>query len=144
MIMEKRLYRSRDEKKIAGVCGGVGEYFGLDPNLIRIITVVLALADGIGIVAYIVAWILMPLRPFGMEPAEPVKHNLQIKRTWPGVLLVALGVIFLLKNIYWWFDFWDFFLPAVLIAVGIALILHKHRKTDDMPNHAENIHGVSS
>nr|MBN2278347.1 PspC domain-containing protein [candidate division Zixibacteria bacterium] len=123
--MSKKLYRSRVDRKIAGVCGGVGEYFGVDPTLVRILAILLVFADGIGLIAYIVAWIIMPHRPFGMEETKPVYDNNQWKKFWPGVLLIGLGIIFLLKNIYWWFDFWDFFWPAILIAVGLALILHR-------------------
>src|SRR6478672_5535778 len=56
-----RLYRSRSQKMIAGVCGGLGEYFDVDPVLIRLLFVVTAFISGIGILAYIVLWILVPL-----------------------------------------------------------------------------------
>ena len=61
--MNKRLYRSQDNKIIGGVCGGLGEYLGLDPTLVRIITVLLFLLPGIGILTYVIAWIIIPLRP---------------------------------------------------------------------------------
>ena len=57
----KRLYRSRNERLLGGICGGVGRYYETDPNLVRILWVVLTLLSvGIGIVAYLVAWILIP------------------------------------------------------------------------------------
>jgi phage shock protein C len=59
----KRLYRSRTEKKIAGVCGGLAKYFGIDPVIPRIILLVLLLAGGLGLLAYVVCWIVMPLEP---------------------------------------------------------------------------------
>jgi phage shock protein C len=55
-----RLYRSTKDKVIAGVCGGMGEYFDLDPVLFRIVWILLALAFGLGIVAYLIAWIIIP------------------------------------------------------------------------------------
>jgi phage shock protein PspC (stress-responsive transcriptional regulator) len=57
----KRLVRTRDDRWIAGVCGGVARYTGLDPTLVRLLTVVLTVL-GLGslIVAYLVAWVLMP------------------------------------------------------------------------------------
>jgi phage shock protein PspC (stress-responsive transcriptional regulator) len=65
--MMKRLYRSRTNRVIAGVAGGLGEYFGVDATIIRIIWVLLALPGGLpGIVLYIIFWILMPLEPFGV------------------------------------------------------------------------------
>lgn len=61
--MDKRLYLSESDKKIAGVCGGVGEYFNIDPTLVRLIWVVIALMAGTGILAYIIAWAIMPHQP---------------------------------------------------------------------------------
>jgi len=63
--MAKKLMRTTgDEKKIAGVCGGLAKYFDIDPVLVRLITVVMAVWGG-GIIAYIVAWIIMPEEPAG-------------------------------------------------------------------------------
>ena len=57
----KRLYRSKTERLLGGVCGGIGQYYDTDPNLIRILWVVLTLLSvGIGVIAYIVAWIIIP------------------------------------------------------------------------------------
>ncbi|ADQ15757.1 PspC domain-containing protein [Halanaerobium hydrogeniformans] len=59
----KKLYRSKEDKKIGGVCGGIGEYFGLDSTLIRLIAVILIFVSGAGLIAYIVAWAIIPERP---------------------------------------------------------------------------------
>jgi phage shock protein C len=59
----KRLYRSKDDKVIAGVCAGLGEYFNIDPVVVRAIFLVSALLGGSGIVIYVVFWIVMPLKP---------------------------------------------------------------------------------
>jgi phage shock protein C len=59
----KRLYRSRDQKIIAGVCGGIAEYFNVDPVLIRLLWVFFVLLMGVGILAYIIAWIIIPKNP---------------------------------------------------------------------------------
>ncbi len=58
--MEKRLYKSSNDKVLAGVCGGIGEYFEIDPVLVRILWVISAFVGGAGILAYIVAAIVMP------------------------------------------------------------------------------------
>ena len=60
--MDKRLYRSNDNSMIAGVCGGLGEYFDIDPTIVRLVAVVAALAAGSGLLAYILAWIIIPQR----------------------------------------------------------------------------------
>jgi phage shock protein C len=62
-MAQRRLYRSRTERKIAGVCGGLGAYFGVDPVLFRIIWVVLVLGVGFGILAYLICWLIIPLEP---------------------------------------------------------------------------------
>ncbi len=60
----KKLYLSDTNSKIGGVCGGLGEYFDKDPTFIRIIFIILALLSfGLGVVAYILIWIIVPRRP---------------------------------------------------------------------------------
>ncbi len=61
--MERRLYRSDDNKIIAGVCGGIAEFFSLDPTLVRLGLVVFCALGGSGILAYIVAAIIIPKAP---------------------------------------------------------------------------------
>jgi phage shock protein C len=59
----KHLYRSRDERWLAGICGGLGKYFGLDPTLIRALFVLFGLVVGGGLLLYIILWIIIPLEP---------------------------------------------------------------------------------
>lgn len=61
---KKRLYLSTTDKKICGVCGGIAEYFGVDPTIIRLIWGIAAFAYGVGIVAYFVAAFVIPKRPY--------------------------------------------------------------------------------
>jgi phage shock protein C len=62
--MERRLYRSRTNKVIAGVCGGLAEYFNVDPVIIRIIAFILLLPGGLpGLLPYLVLWLVVPLKP---------------------------------------------------------------------------------
>jgi phage shock protein C len=61
--MEKRLYRSNTDKKIAGVCGGLGEYFNIDPTLVRLLWVIFACLAGSGLLAYIICAIVIPVKP---------------------------------------------------------------------------------
>jgi len=60
--MDKKLYRSSFDKKIAGVCGGIAEYFDVDSTLVRLGWVIFSLAGGSGVLAYIIAMIIMPRR----------------------------------------------------------------------------------
>ncbi len=68
MDTPKRLYRSRSDRMIAGVCAGLGKYFGIDPTLVRLAFVILALAGMSGGLAYIIMWIVVPEEP---EPTPP-------------------------------------------------------------------------
>ncbi len=63
----RRLHRSTTDKRLAGVCGGLAEYFDIDPLLVRIGFVITALAGGPGLIAYLVLWIAVPKGP----PAPP-------------------------------------------------------------------------
>ena len=61
---EKELYKSSTDKKLAGVCGGIAEYFNIDSTLVRLGWVVFSLLGGSGLLAYIIAAIIMPDRPY--------------------------------------------------------------------------------
>lgn len=60
----KRLYRSRNQRMIAGVCGGIAEYFNVDPTIIRLIAVILAFGVGTGILAYLICALVIPDAPY--------------------------------------------------------------------------------
>ncbi len=66
----KKLMRSRTDEKIAGVCGGLGHYLDVDSTLIRLIWLVLVFFAGTGILAYLIAWIVIPLEPEPRPAAE--------------------------------------------------------------------------
>jgi phage shock protein C len=144
----KRLYRSRKNKVIAGVCGGIAEYLEVDPVLIRIIAVVLLFVGGGSLIAYIIGMIIIPdeskIAAQGFEPASnlplpPSGAVAQSGRTGGlivGIIMLVLGLTFLLRNIpffrhyYWWFwDMgWNFFWPSLLIVIGGVIILRAMQK----------------
>ena len=68
--MAKKLYRSLDDRKIAGICGGLGEYFNIDPTIIRLLWVSMVLAAGTGVLAYILAWFIVPNEPIAVVVPE--------------------------------------------------------------------------
>ncbi len=115
------LRRSRDHRILGGVCGGLGRYLGVDPALLRIAFVVLALAGGGGVLIYIVAWILIPEEREG-EPLGTVRpSSFDAARLIVGGTLIALGALLLLEISiprvarYFW--------PLALIAVGVGVIV---------------------
>ena len=64
--MENRLYKSKENRMIDGVCGGIAEYFNIDPTLVRLGWVVFSLAGGSGVLAYIIALIIIPEKPHNL------------------------------------------------------------------------------
>jgi phage shock protein C len=124
----RRLERSRDDRVIAGVCGGLGEYLGVDAVLIRIAALFLVFAGGAGIVLYVIGWIAMPDGHAPEPGEEPVSASTEpSERTRGAVLLglvfVALGAFFLVDEI--WADVlaWKYVWPIALIAVGAVVLL---------------------
>jgi len=78
MEERKRLYRSRSERMIWGVCGGLANYFNIDPVIVRIIFVLLIFANGLGILAYIILALVVPLESSKVtEPKDVVKENVE-------------------------------------------------------------------
>ncbi|MGM0602647.1 MAG: PspC domain-containing protein [Bacillota bacterium] len=61
--MKKRIYRSRDDRIIAGICGGLADYFNIDATLIRLAFVFIFIFQGIGLIAYLIAWFIIPEKP---------------------------------------------------------------------------------
>ena len=139
----RRLYKSRKNCVIDGVCGGIGEYFNVDPVLVRIVAVFFLFVGGSALIAYIVGMIIIPKAPLEVGSTEeadgdrkvPVSEKSEGFGTTGGlifgVIMIAFGVHFLLRNIpffnqfYWRFwDFgWHFFWPSVLILIGLLVIL---------------------
>ena len=76
MNKAKRLYRSRTDRQFAGVCGGIADYLAIDPTLVGIFWVILALAGGPGFILYIILMLVVPEEPeFIQTSAEKVKND---------------------------------------------------------------------
>ncbi len=59
----KKLYRSKSDKMVGGVCGGLGEFLGVDPTLVRLAFVLLTIFGGSGLLLYIIMWLIVPPAP---------------------------------------------------------------------------------
>ena len=140
--MTHRLYRSRTDRVIGGVCGGIGQYFGMDTILIRLLFILVTLAGGAGFLVYILMLIVVPEEPLGdsgeLTMFPPVDSTGSTGRhpdatrnaLFVGGFLVFLGGILLLQNVgislFGWMR-WDIFWPVLIIAGGIALLLRYTR-----------------
>lgn len=118
------LRRSREDRVIAGVCGGLGRYLGVDPVLLRIAFVVLAISGGAGILLYILAVILIPEQQENEDlgPAPEARGDLWM---YMGVGLIALGSVLLVDQLVPWFD--RVVGPLVLVAIGVGIVLRGSR-----------------
>lgn len=149
----KRLYRSNRSSYLGGVCGGLADYFNIDPVLVRIIFVLVFIYGGAGLLVYLILWIVIPKEPLdffkytstpgsgspgGADQPEPPKEDQSAPYTGivdterenrkkngaliGGIILVAVGTLFLFDNLIDFFSFHDFW-PAVLVIAGVAIIL---------------------
>jgi phage shock protein C len=76
MSQIKRLYRSRTDRQVAGVCGGIADYFNIDPTIVRILWVIFAIAGGPGLIVYIILAIVIPEEPeFVQTSAHKIKND---------------------------------------------------------------------
>lgn len=117
-----RLMRSRDDRVIGGVAGGLGAYFGIDPVIVRLVFVILALAGGGGILAYIIAWIVIPEAPEGGMPAS--ERTGSSTPMVAGLVLVALGGLLLVDQLLPAFS-WRYVGPVLLILFGGLLLAQR-------------------
>ncbi len=146
----KRLYRSRTDRMLFGVAGGLAKYFEVDVVLVRLLWVLL-LMSGVGVVGYIVAAIIMPeepkvvspkiIAPTGEQPKEEAGEGVPAeepdkdqqakaagKQNLMGYILILLGVYFLLRQLVpgiwghmWWLRA-DRLWPVIIVIAGLALI----------------------
>lgn len=142
------LYRSETNKVIAGIAGGLGEYFHLDPTIIRVIFILLTIFGGWGLLIYIILWILIPAKSHLGEPsADHISQNVEELKTkaqelasdiratssdskprfWLGILLLVFGVFFLISslNLVSFIDFAKIW-PLLLIVFGIMILLKRN------------------
>ncbi|MCX7735187.1 MAG: PspC domain-containing protein [Candidatus Kapabacteria bacterium] len=138
----KRLYRIEKNKVFGGVCGGLAEYFEVDPVLVRVLFVVLFFGWGISLLAYIILWIVTPKKSdiiiekanntdenqesinYVDERFKEINHR-EIKnhRLFGGFILIAIGTLWLFSNIFEFFDLSIFF-PILIILIGIFILLN--------------------
>jgi phage shock protein PspC (stress-responsive transcriptional regulator) len=112
--------RSDTNRVVAGVCGGLGEYFQVDPVLFRVLFGVSAFFGGFGILAYLVAWAVIPERSVSSAPIDRAVDGLR-RRSIPLWAVLVLGLAVLWTAVFhWWWSPW---FPWPLLLVGAALLI---------------------
>jgi phage shock protein C len=140
--MKPRLVRSEEERMIAGVCGGLAQYLGIDPVLVRLAFLLLIPAGGVGLPLYFILMIIMPAESdVELTQSEIVEKNLEglgdtisttVQRsrehpngpTIAAAFLIFMGFYFLFENLGWVSG--NIFWPLALILLGIFLLIRRN------------------
>jgi phage shock protein C len=138
MRMNRRLYRCRHDKILAGVASGVAEYFDLDPSLVRVLFLVSTFFGGLGFLLYIAMAIIVPLEPISADAAaettvvpEGHRHVSRGTGNWTTIVgagLVLLGSLALLHQVLPGWDADRFVFPALAIGIGAFLVARAVRR----------------
>ncbi len=120
----KRLYRSRRDRVVGGVCGGMAAYFGVDVLLIRILAIIAAFIGGGGFLAYILMWVLVPVEPGGQGNGEIHEGRRGHTQVALGLVLIVLGLFWGLERLTHW-NLGQYFWPGFLIVSGVFILLHR-------------------
>ncbi|PKM68852.1 MAG: hypothetical protein CVU95_01860 [Firmicutes bacterium HGW-Firmicutes-2] len=133
--MNKRLYRSNKNKVLAGVCGGIAEYFKIDVTIVRLIVVLLAFPSfGITFFGYIIGALIIPERPLDyveVNDGEDIDRETTIDldskdtRRVLGILLIGIGALILMSKLFLWFDS-GMIIAIAIITIGIFIIKKKN------------------
>lgn len=148
MLREKQLYKSKSNKIIAGVAGGIAEYLEIDPIIIRLLFIVLAFINGSGILLYILLMIIMPEKASESgKTSEEASYSSKEEKSAQtpktkeakegtntlnliGILIVLVGVALLIEQLFpsLFFIRWDIVWIVALIGIGILLIYKSTRQ----------------
>lgn len=132
MLTHRVLYRSRSDRMVAGVCGGLGHYLAIDPAIVRLVFVLLTVTAGVGLPIYILLAIIMPTAaragaadwPYA-APGDPAARRDQ-RTVLAATALIAVGGYLLLEGLGMFHIFrHDVFWPLVLVAIGVALLARR-------------------
>lgn len=119
------LRRSNTNRVLAGVSGGLGEYFGVDPVLFRVLFATSAFFGGVGIIAYLVAWAVIPERGAPSAPLDGAARWLRQRRVPFGVAVAVAAIVAWVALFSWWRP-WPFF-PLLIVAILLVVVLERNR-----------------
>ena len=140
MNQNRRLYRCRHDRRIAGVASGVAEFFDLDPSVVRVVWFLSIFFGGLGLFVYIAMALIVPLEPMtDVTPAEAAgagadpaavgyashRHALRQPGRWSlffGYALILLGGIALVDAVLPTWESWRYLWPAFIIGIGAFLV----------------------
>ena len=137
----RQLYRSSTNRVIAGVAGGIGKYFTIDPTIIRFLFILMLFFGGSGVILYLVLWLIMPANSLHASAHEHIQHNAQEMKdkagqiadeirsgrssngSYLGMIIIIFGLIFFLNN-FGIIDIHQLW-PIILILLGVFLLFKR-------------------
>lgn len=138
----KKLYRSRDNRILFGVCGGMAKYLNIDATIIRILFILLIFAEGVGFVFYLILIALIPLEPgidnkTGKEEVEDFVESIKLKKSSNkkvlfGIIFILIGLSFLINRYFpisfylHWLNFINLW-PYIIIILGFYIIFRNSK-----------------
>jgi phage shock protein PspC (stress-responsive transcriptional regulator) len=138
--MNRRLYRCRHDKLLAGVAAGVAEYFDLDPSLVRILFLLSIFLGGVGLFLYIAMAIIVPLEPITADAGAgeatvvvPEGHRHAPRADGPWTTIIGLGLILfgglaLVQQVLPGLDVEQWLVPALAVGIGAFLVARSVRR----------------
>lgn len=122
----KKLYRSRQGQMLGGVCMGLARYFDIDVSIVRLAWVIVGFMGGVGVPAYVIAWIIIPEEPVEGEPIDVTPNSsgsgVSADNRTVGMIIVAVGLYLLLRVLIPRAIFLFYFWPVALISVGLFVM----------------------
>lgn len=141
----QKLWRKKDDKVIAGICSGLGQYFNSDPILFRFAFLALLFAGGSSIFIYIILWIVLPSEPIATKSETIYTETINASDTGNqineiqstdstslvfGLLLISGGVLLLLNNLIPYLKIQKLW-PVILIMIGLGLLFNKKKNKNN-------------
>jgi len=132
-MQQTRLMRSETDRMIAGVCGGLATYLGVDPVLVRLAFVILLLASGVGLAIYGILWLVMPtesrvppeIRIMDEAASDPSAYKVRFGQSATvGIVLILLGAFLMLGH---WGGAPSYIWPVILIGAGLFYLIRRAR-----------------
>ncbi|QUH24405.1 PspC domain-containing protein [Serpentinicella alkaliphila] len=130
-MQKKRIYLSKENSVISGVCGGIGEYFDIDPTVVRLFWILFSIFGGAGIIGYIIAMVIIPENPHSTceeydtsyKSNETYKNYSNKGNIIVGGALIAIGSVYLLQRVFglYWLRMSQLW-PLVLVFFGLFII----------------------
>ena len=142
--MNNKLFRSRTDRMLGGICGGLSVYLGLDPALVRLFFVILAASSSLGVPLYLILWLILPsegdasefnftgqafserVKDMGTEIGHAARQPSSNGYRYIGVGLIVMGLLLILENLHLPWVPWlngDVLFAALLVGGGVLLLV---------------------